>query len=83
LAGIRKRAWVWYSHRRTNEMEVAIQRRLVMIDQGFDTMHGASGDDWISSPSMRTICARLVCGVVGQHCVLGFSATGIRRPTAM
>ena len=41
----------------------------VMIDQGFDTMDGASGDDWISSAqSMRTYMrAALVCGVVGQH----------------
>jgi len=39
----------------------------VMIDQGYETMEGASGDDWISSAqSMRTYMrAGLICGVVG------------------
>ena len=49
-----------------------------MADQGYETMEGASGDDWISSAqSMRTYMrAGLVCGVVGQHLRnLGFSAT--------
>ncbi len=81
LAGIsRAPAWVWYSHRQDGtEMPVAHPRAVsVMIDQGFETMEGASGDDWISSAqSMRTYMrAGLVCGVVGQHLRnLGFSAT--------
>ncbi|HWL19921.1 MAG TPA: 2Fe-2S iron-sulfur cluster-binding protein [Bradyrhizobium sp.] len=81
LAGVSKApAWVWYSHRQDGtEMEVAHPNAVsVMIDQGFDTMHGASGDDWISSAqSMRTYMrAALVCGIVGQHLrYLGFSAT--------
>jgi len=81
LAGISKApAWVWYSHRQDgSEMEVAHPLAAsVMIDQGYETMAGASGDDWISSAqSMRTYMrAALVCGVVGQHLRnLGFSAT--------
>lgn len=81
LAGIsRAPDWVWYSHRQDGSvMPVAHPfATTVMIDQGFDTMEGASGDDWISSAqSMRTYMrAGLVCGVVGQHLRnLGFSAT--------
>jgi len=73
-------AWVWYSHRQDGSpMDVAHPNAVsVMIDQGFDTMDGASGDDWISSAqSMRTYMrAALVCGVAGQHLrYLGFDAT--------
>ena len=81
LAGIsRAPRWVWYSHRQDGtEMPVAHPLAVsVMIDQGFETMEGASGDDWISSAqSMRTYMrAGLVCGVLGQHLRnLGFGAT--------
>jgi len=81
LAGIsRAPAWVWYSHRQDGtEMPVAHPfAATVMIDQGYETMEGASGDDWISSAqSMRTYMrAGLVCGVLGDHLRnLGFSAT--------
>jgi reductive dehalogenase len=81
LAGISKAPrWVWYSHRQDGtEMEVAHPLAAsVMIDQGYETMDGASGDDWISSAqSMRTYMrAALVCGLIGQHLRnLGFSAT--------
>ena len=72
--------WVWYSHRQDGtEMPVAHPHAVsVMIDQGHETMDGASGDDWISSAqSMRTYMrAALICGVVGQHLRhLGFDAT--------
>jgi reductive dehalogenase len=81
IAGIsRAPAWVWYSHRQDGtEMPVAHPLAVtVMIDQGFETMEGASGDDWISSAqSMRTYMrAGLVCSVIGQHLrQLGFSST--------
>ncbi|MEM7444934.1 MAG: reductive dehalogenase [Pseudomonadota bacterium] len=81
IAGIsRAPDWVWYSHRQDgSEMPVAHPNAVsVMIDQGYETMDGASGDDWISSAqSMRTYArAGLVCGIVGQHLRnLGFSAT--------
>ncbi len=72
LAGISNAPpWVWYSHRQDGtQMEVAHPLAAsVMIDQGYETMDGASGDDWISSAqSMRTYMrAALVCGVVGQQ----------------
>lgn len=81
IAGVsRAPSWVWYSHRQDgSQMEVAHPNAVsVMIHQGFDTMDGASGDDWISSAqSMCTYMrAALVCGIVGQHLrYLGFSAT--------
>lgn len=81
LAGIsRAPRWVWYSHRQDGtEMPVAHPLAVsVMIDQGYETMEGASGDDWISSAqSMRTYMrAGLVCSVLGQHLRnLGFDAT--------
>jgi reductive dehalogenase len=81
IAGIsRAPPWVWYSHRQDGtEMPVSHPLAVsVMIDQGYETMEGASGDDWISSAqSMRTYMrAGLMCGVVGHHLrELGFSAT--------
>ncbi|HET8726746.1 MAG TPA: 4Fe-4S double cluster binding domain-containing protein, partial [Alphaproteobacteria bacterium] len=72
--------WVWYSHRQDGT-ELKPEHRYaisVMIDQGYETMDGASGDDWISSAqSMRTYMrAGLMCGVVAQHLRnLGFPAT--------
>jgi reductive dehalogenase len=81
IAGVsRAPAWVWYSHRQDGTpMPVAHPLAVsVMIDQGYETMAGASGDDWISSAqSMRTYMrAGLVCGVLGLHMrQLGFSAT--------
>ena len=48
--------WTWYSHDAAGEPidpphDQAIS---IIIDQGFDTMEGASGDDWISvAQSMR------------------------------
>ena len=49
-------SWVWYSHNALGEVidpphDQAIS---MIIDQGFETMEGASGDDWISvAQSMR------------------------------
>ncbi len=81
IAGVsRAPDWVWYSHRQDgSEMPVAHPNAVsVMIDQGYETMDGASGDDWISSAqSMRTYArAGLICGVVGLHLRrLGYDAT--------
>lgn len=81
VAGVsRAPDWVWYSHKQEGT-KMPVQHPMaasVMIDQGFETMAGASGDDWISSAqSMRTYMrAALVCGVVGEHLRnLGFSST--------
>ncbi len=57
LAGIcRVPEYAWFSHKEDGaEIEPYHRYALVLlIDQGFDTMEGASGDDWISgSQSMR------------------------------
>jgi reductive dehalogenase len=48
--------YAWYSHRDDGSEVVPYHRYAVvmLIDQGFDTMEGASGDDWISGvQSMR------------------------------
>jgi len=48
--------YAWYSHKENGEpIEPYHKYAVVMlIDQGFDTMEGASGDDWISgAQSMR------------------------------
>lgn len=48
--------YAWYSHDAAGD-EVAMTHRyavVMLIDQGYDTMEGASGDDWISGcQSMR------------------------------
>jgi reductive dehalogenase len=48
--------YAWYSHRDDGSEVIPYHRYAVvmLIDQGFDTMEGASGDDWISGvQSMR------------------------------
>jgi ferredoxin len=48
--------YAWFSHGAKGEAIVPYHRYAVvmLIDQGFDTMEGASGDDWISgAQSMR------------------------------
>ena len=81
ISGVSKAPdYVWYSHRQDGtEMPVAHENAVsVMIDQGYETMDGASGDDWISSAqSMRTYMrAALYCGIVALHLrKLGYEAT--------
>ena len=49
--------YAWFSHREDGS-EIAPYHRyavVMLIDQGFDTMEGASGDDWVSgAQSMRS-----------------------------
>lgn len=50
---------------------------VMLIDQGYDTMEGASGDDWISaSQSMRAyLRGAEIAGVMAAHCRrMGYSA---------
>jgi len=63
--------WSWYSHDAAGEPinpphDQAIS---MVIDQGFDTMEGASGDDWISvAQSMRAYLRfSLLGGVVAKQ----------------
>ncbi|MEE4188588.1 MAG: reductive dehalogenase, partial [Roseobacter sp.] len=63
--------WAWYSH---DAAGVPIdpphdQAISMIVDQGFETMEGASGDDWISvAQSMRAYLRfSLLGGVLAQH----------------
>ncbi len=71
--------WVWYSHDATG---AAIdpphdQAISIIIDQGYETMEGASGDDWISvAQSMRAYLRfSLLGGILAKQIRrLGFKA---------
>ena len=71
--------WAYYSHdARGQELEPYHSDAIsIIIDQGYDTMEGASGDDWIScAQSMRAYLRfSLVGGVLAQHIrTLGYGA---------
>ena len=71
--------WTWYSHDATGEpIEPPHDQAISMvIDQGYETMEGASGDDWIAvSQSMRAYLRFAVLGsiVAKQIRNLGFKA---------
>ncbi len=71
--------YCWYSHHDDGRpIEPYHRNALVMlVDQGFETMEGASGDDWISgAQSMRAYMrGGEVCGVVAAFIrSLGWSA---------
>ncbi|AHM05849.1 Flavodoxin reductase (ferredoxin-NADPH reductase) family 1, Vanillate O-demethylase oxidoreductase [Roseibacterium elongatum DSM 19469] len=71
--------WTWYSHDATGApIDPAHDQAISMIiDQGYETMEGASGDDWISvAQSMRAYLRfSLLGGVIAQQIRnLGYSA---------
>ncbi|MCB1339500.1 MAG: reductive dehalogenase [Pseudooceanicola sp.] len=71
--------WAWYSHDATGaEIDPPHDQAISMIvDQGFETMEGASGDDWISvAQSMRAYLRfSLLGGVIARQIRnLGYSA---------
>jgi ferredoxin len=81
LAGIcRAEPWMYYSH--DDEKGAPIDPYhpnavVMLIDQGFETMEGASGDDWISgAQSMRAYMrGALLAGIMASHLRrLGYSA---------
>ncbi|WP_171177036.1 2Fe-2S iron-sulfur cluster-binding protein [Ruegeria sp. HKCCD8929] len=63
--------WTWYSHDATGEEIVPLHDQAVsmIVDQGYETMEGASGDDWISvAQSMRAYLRfSLLGGVIAQQ----------------
>ncbi len=63
--------WTWYSHDATGaEIEPPHDQAISMIiDQGYETMEGASGDDWISvAQSMRAYLRfSLLGGVIARQ----------------
>jgi ferredoxin len=81
LAGIcRAEPWMYYSHddEKGEPIEAYHPNAVVMlIDQGFETMEGASGDDWISgAQSMRAYMrGALLAGIMAAHLRrLGYSS---------
>lgn len=71
--------YCWYSHQDDGRPIEPYHRNAVvmLVDQGFETMEGASGDDWISgAQSMRAYMrGGEVCGVVAAFIrSLGWSA---------
>ena len=63
--------WAYYSHDAIGEPLEAYHPNAIsiIIDQGYETMEGASGDDWISvAQSMRAYLRfSLIGGVVAKH----------------
>ncbi len=63
--------WAWYSHDAAGNPITPYHAHAVsmIVDQGHETMEGASGDDWIScAQSMRAYLRfSLVGGVLAQH----------------
>ena len=72
--------WMWYSHDEVEGRPIEPYHRhavVMLIDQGFDTMEGASGDDWISgAQSMRAyLRGALIAGLMAAHVRrMGFGA---------
>ena len=71
--------YAWFSHGTSGKPIVPYHRYalVMLIDQGYDTMEGASGDDWISgSQSMRGyLRGAEIAGIMAKHLrQLGFSA---------
>ena len=63
--------WTWYSHDARGEQKIPPHHNAVsiIIDQGYETMEGGSGDDWIAvAQSMRAYLRfSLLGGVVAKH----------------
>jgi reductive dehalogenase len=71
--------WTWYSHDATGEPLIPPHNNAIsmIIDQGFETMDGASGDDWVAvAQSMRAYLRfSLLGGVIAKQIRnLGYSA---------
>ena len=71
--------YAWYSHNGKGE-EIAPRHKygvVILLDQGYETMEGASGDDWVSgAQSMRAyIRGAQITGIMGEHLrSLGYSS---------
>ncbi|WP_090043787.1 reductive dehalogenase domain-containing protein [Limnohabitans sp. 2KL-27] len=72
--------WMFYSHEAQHGKPIEPSHKhciVMLLDQGFETMEGASGDDWISgAQSMRSYMrGAFIAGVMGAHLRrLGFSS---------
>ncbi len=71
--------YAWYSHNGKGE-EITPRHRygvVILLDQGYETMEGASGDDWVSgAQSMRAYMrGAQIAGIMAEHLrSLGHSA---------
>ena len=71
--------YAWYSHNGKGE-EITPRHRygvVMLLDQGYETMEGASGDDWVSgAQSMRAyLRGAQIAGLMAEHLrSLGYSA---------
>ena len=71
--------YAWYSHNGKGE-EIEPRHRygvVILLDQGYETMEGASGDDWVSgAQSMRAYMrGAQIAGIMAEHLrSLGWSA---------
>ncbi len=71
--------YAWYSHNGKGE-EITPRHKygvVILLDQGYETMEGASGDDWISgAQSMRAYMrGAQIAGIMAEHLRgLGWSA---------
>ena len=68
----RAEPWMWYSHDEAEGRPIDPYHPwavVMLVDQGFETMEGASGDDWISgAQSMRAYMrGALMAGVMAAH----------------
>lgn len=63
--------YAWYSHQENGAEIIPYHRNaiVILVDQGFETMEGASGDDWISgAQSMRAYMRGAeIAGVIADH----------------
>ena len=72
--------WMYYSHDEIEGKPIPAYHRyavVMLIDQGYETMEGASGDDWISaSQSMRAYMRGAeIAGIMAAHSRrMGYSA---------
>ncbi len=72
--------WMMYSHDEIEGKPIPVYHDyavVMLIDQGYETMEGASGDDWISaSQSMRAyLRGAEIAGLLAAHCRrMGYSA---------
>ena len=71
--------YAWYSHNGKGEVITPRHKYgvVILLDQGYETMEGASGDDWVSgAQSMRAYMrGAQIAGLMAEHLrSLGFSS---------
>ena len=80
MAGVcRVPTYAWYSHRKDGSVVEPYHANalVILLDQGYETMEGASGDDWVSgAQSMRAYMrGAQIAGIISSHIrSLGHSA---------